>query len=269
MNASLHPSPAPTQGAEAAPSSDYAVDARRISKWFPTPDGESLLVLKDVSFSVERGKIAAILGASGCGKSTLLNIVSGLLAPDRGEVFLNGIASREFRQWRSIAYMFQEDRLLPWRTAIDNVAFGLEAGDIPRAERMRRARETLQLVGLEGFENAYPYQLSGGMRSRVALARSLVVEPMLLLMDEPFSKLDPMIRSQMHAELLRIQALKGVTVVFVTHDVDEAVVLADHVTVLMPRPGRVKAVVPIDLPRPREQTRQDVIEYVRELRTMV
>lgn len=229
----------------------------------------SLEVLRDINFSVAPGEIVALLGASGCGKSTLLNIISGLLATDRGTLRLDGEPSSSFTHWSRVAYMFQEDRLLPWRSVRDNVAFGLEASSASRPERIQRANAALALVGLEAFNAAWPHELSGGMRSRVALARSLVVEPTLLLMDEPFSKLDPQTRSQMHDEVLRLQALTGATIVFVTHDVEEAVILADRVVVLEPRPGRIREIVSVDLPRPRVPTDVAVTEQTRQLRLKV
>lgn len=228
-----------------------------------------LEVLRDISFEVGQGEVVALLGTSGCGKSTLLNIVSGLLAQDQGQLRVFGEASAVFTDWRRIAYMFQEDRLLPWRSVQANVAFGLEASGIGKAERAQRVAEALRLVGLEAFAKSWPHQLSGGMRSRVALARSLVVKPQVLLMDEPFSKLDPHTRSQMHDELLRLQALTGMTVLFVTHDVEEAVVLADRVVVLEPRPGRIRAIHSMLLPRPRVPTEPAVSEQVRCLRLEV
>src|SRR5215213_134711 len=175
-----------------------AISVSGVSKWFPTADGAPLHVLENISLDVAEHSIVAILGASGCGKSTLLNIISGIVTPEHGRVSINGVASGEFKDWRSVSYMFQEDRLLPWRTTLHNVEFALEAGSTPRAERSRRAQEALDLVGLSGF-----------MRSRVALARSLVLEPCILLMDEPFSRLDAQTRSLMHVELLRIHALKS------------------------------------------------------------
>ncbi|KIQ00718.1 MULTISPECIES: ABC transporter ATP-binding protein [Pseudomonas] len=230
---------------------------------------DALEVLRDISFEVGQGEVVALLGTSGCGKSTLLNIVSGLLAQDQGQLRLFGQASAAFSDWRRIAYLFQEDRLLPWRSVQANVAFGLEGSGVGKAERARRVAEALRLVGLEAFAKSWPHQLSGGMRSRVALARSLVVKPQVLLMDEPFSKLDPHTRSQMHDELLRLQALTGMTVLFVTHDVEEAVVLADRVVVLEPRPGRIRAIHPMALPRPRVPTEPAVNEQVRRLRLEV
>ena len=177
--------------------------------------------------------------------------------------------SDESNDWCAISYMFQDDRLLPWRTAIRNVEFALEAGSLPKAERARRSRETLRLVQLEGFEEAFPYQLSGGMRSRVALARSLVTDPRILLMDEPFSRLDAQTRTLMHDELLRIHQLKRMTVVFVTHDVAEAVLLADEVAVMSPRPGTIREVVDISLGRPRDITQPEVTSYIQRLRALI
>ncbi len=246
-----------------------AITLNAISKWFDTPDGEPLTVLQNIDLAVPAHSIFALLGASGCGKSTLLNIISGILTPDRGNVCFGGVPARDFTDWRSISYMFQEDRLLPWRTALTNVEFSLEAGGIPRTERQARAREALALVELTQFEDAFPHQLSGGMRSRVALARSLVTDPAILLMDEPFSRLDAQTRAQMHAELLQIQALKHMTIIFVTHDVEEAVVLADQVVVLAPRPGRVREQVRIDCPRPRDPTSAQAIEYIKRLRALI
>jgi len=229
----------------------------------------SLQALRDVSFDVCRGEVVALLGASGCGKSTLLNIAAGLDAFDTGTLEIEGLAAAQFKQWHKLAYMFQEDRLLPWRTVHENVEFGLEAQSLSRRERRERAERALRTVGLAEFAQSWPHQLSGGMRSRVALARSLVVEPSILLMDEPFSKLDPHTRSQMHQELLRIQAESGATVLFVTHDVEEAVVLANRIVLLEPRPGRVKEIVEVPLARPRLPTDKDTAELTRQLRLKV
>jgi ABC-type nitrate/sulfonate/bicarbonate transport system ATPase subunit len=255
----------------AAPAAEVriAIDVDGVSKWFPTADGQPLHVLENISLEVKTHSILGILGASGCGKSTLLNIISGLVTPERGRVCINGVPSEAFTEWRSVSYMFQDDRLLPWRTAQRNVEFALEAGSVAAVERRRRASEALALVGLEGFADAFPYQLSGGMRSRVALARSLVLEPCILLMDEPFSRLDAQTRSLMHAELLRIHDIKKMTIVFVTHDVEEAVVLADSVVVMAPRPGRVREEVPIALARPRDPTAPEVTQYIQRLRALI
>jgi ABC-type nitrate/sulfonate/bicarbonate transport system ATPase subunit len=199
----------------------------------------------------------------------MLNIIAGLIKPDRGQVCLQGAPSSDFNDWRRVSYMFQEDRLLPWRSTIGNIEFALEAGAMAKPERRQLAREVLQLVDLGNFEQAFPYQLSGGMRSRVALARSLVTAPAILLMDEPFSRLDAQTRGQMHAELLRIHGVKPMTVVFVTHDVEEAVVLADRVAVVSPRPATIRQIIDIVLPRPRDPTLAEVTRYIQRLRELI
>ena len=228
-----------------------AISFQDVSKHFPAADGSRLEVLRDVSFDVRIGDVVAILGPSGSGKSTLLNMAAGLIFPDAGQVVVMGQSTDAAVDWSHVGYMFQDDRLLPWRVAVRNVTLALEAGSMPAAERLRRARTVLDLVGLDGFEHSYPHQLSGGMRSRVALARSLVGEPQILLMDEPFSRLDAQTRGSMHRELLRIHAMRAMTILFVTHDVEEAVVLADHVVMMSARPGRVRRTIDITLPQPR------------------
>ena len=245
-----------------------AIQLRGVGKTFAN-GAQKIEVLYDINLTVPPHAIVGLIGASGSGKSTLLNIISGIVKPDHGQVCICGAATEEFNDWCSVSYMFQDDRLLPWRTAIRNVEFALEAGSIVKAERKRRAGEALQLVELGGFKDAFPYQLSGGMRSRVALARSLVTEPRILLMDEPFSRLDAQTRELMHEEVLRIHELKRMTVVFVTHDVAEAVLLADQVAVMSPRPGTIRQVLDIVSPRPRDITRPEVTSYIQRLRDLI
>jgi NitT/TauT family transport system ATP-binding protein len=239
-----------------------------VSKSFANGD-RTIEVLRNVNLTVPPQAIVGLIGASGSGKSTLLNVISGILTPDRGDVCICGAASEEFNDWSSVSYMFQDDRLLPWRTAIRNVEFALEAGSVAKKDRVQRALEALDLVDLESFKEAFPYQLSGGMRSRVALARSLVTEPRILLMDEPFSRLDAQTRALMHEELLRIHRLKRMTVVFVTHDVAEAVLLADQVAVISPRPGTIREVVEITPLRPRDTTHPEITSYIQRLRGLI
>jgi len=230
---------------------------------------QTVQVLKNVNLTVPSQKIVGLIGTSGSGKSTLLNIISGILKPDHGQVCISGAASDKFNDWSSVSYMFQDDRLLPWRTAVGNVEFALEAGSMAKKERAQLALDALELVELESFEKAFPYQLSGGMRSRVALARSLVTEPRILLMDEPFSRLDAQTRGLMHQELLRIHQLKHMTVVFVTHDVAEAALLADQVAVMTPRPGTIHEIVDIKLALPRDITQPEVTSYMQRLRALI
>jgi NitT/TauT family transport system ATP-binding protein len=256
------------QNCDEAGSAPPAIRLSGVDKTFVS-NGQALAVLKDVALAVPPRAIVGLIGASGSGKSTLLNIIAGILKPDRGQICICGAAGEEFNDWRSVSYMFQDDRLLPWRTAVRNVEFALEAGSMAANERARRALASLELVELEGFKDAFPYQLSGGMRSRVALARSLVTEPRILLMDEPFSRLDAQTRGLMHDELLRIHRLKGMTVVFVTHDVAEAALLADQVAVMSPRPGTIREVVPIIPPRPRDITQPDVVSSMQRLRALI
>jgi NitT/TauT family transport system ATP-binding protein len=191
----------------------------------------------------------AIVGPSGCGKSTLLRIIGGLLVPSQGSVRLDGRPLVSPR--RQVGYVFQKVNLMPWRTVLHNVTLPLEIAGTPLAEASQQARDLLLLVGLAGFEEAYPRQLSGGMAQRVAIARALVGNPDVLLLDEPFGSLDALSREQMNLELLRIWQARKVTAVMVTHDLQEAIFLADRVLVMSPRPGRIQAEVPVNLPRPR------------------
>ncbi|RAI35193.1 ABC transporter ATP-binding protein [Rhodoplanes serenus] len=254
MDATPHATP--TTSSHAPPDHRHALAFCHVGKRFGRADGTSLEVLRDVSFDVPAGSVVSILGPSGSGKSTLLNMAAGLLTPDEGRVLVLGHETSGTVDWSRLGYMFQDDRLLPWRSALGNVALALEAGSIGSRERRRRAEHELARVGLADFAGAYPHQLSGGMRSRVALARSLVTEPDILLMDEPFSRLDAQTRTTMHHELLRIHRERAMSIVFVTHDVEEAVILADHIVMLSPRPGRVHAETTVTLPHPRLGTPQ-------------
>ena len=245
------PETAPSSGLSAARSAASALSFIDVSKHFATTDGRLLEVLRRVSFGLPAGAIVAILGPSGAGKSTLLNLAAGLIRPDGGKVEVLGADTSGAVDWGRVGYMFQDDRLLPWRFALGNVTLALEAGAMAAPERRRRARAALDMVGLADFADAYPHQLSGGMRSRVALARSLVGEPELLLMDEPFSRLDPQTRASLHRELLRIRDLRRLSILFVTHDVEEAVVLADRIVLMSARPGQVRETVDLALPQPR------------------
>ena len=211
--------------------------------------GERVHALDDCSFTVADGEIVALIGSSGCGKTTLLKIIHGLIPADTGSIRVGGQEVRGPGHDRGM--VFQHVGLLPWRTVLENVEFGLEIKRVPKKERRAIAERFIAIVGLQGFEHRHPHQLSGGMRQRVGLARALAIDPAVLLMDEPFGALDAQTKELLQAELLRIQAATGKTIVFVTHDLDEAVYLADRVVVMSPRPGRIREIVPIEIPRPR------------------
>jgi NitT/TauT family transport system ATP-binding protein len=206
--------------------------------------------LADVSFRVSPQEFVCLVGPSGCGKSTLLRLMAGLLQPTRGQVCLGGQPLDGPR--RQVGVVFQKANLMPWRSVRDNVVLPLELAGVPREQALQRAEALIQLVGLAGFERARPRNLSGGMEQRVAIARALVHDPEILLLDEPFGALDAMTRERMSAELLRIWEASRKTVVMVTHNIQEAVFLADRVLVLTPRPGRVRAAFDIPLSRPRD-----------------
>ncbi len=207
------------------------------------------------------------MGPSGCGKSTVLNMIAGLVAPTRGTIRLDGHTLTGVPP--QVGYVFQKDTVFPWRTVFQNVELGLVYRGLPRPERERRVREAIRLVGLEGFEDVFPATLSGGMRQRVALVRTLIVEPDILLMDEPFGALDTHTKIRLQAQLLDLWAGKRQTVVFVTHDLAEAITLADRVIVLTSRPGRIKHVHTVKLPRPRDVIRiRETDEYAREFSTL-
>ena len=218
---------------------------------------ERLEVLRDVSLSVRPREFVSLLGPSGCGKSTLCNIVAGLVLPDGGEVLLGG-APLDGARGR-IAYMQQKDLLLPWRLVLDNAILGMEIQGASRAAARAEARAMLLRFGLEGFERTYPATLSGGMRQRVALVRTLLCNRDLLVLDEPFGALDAMTRAAMQGYLLRLREEFGRTVLFITHDVEEAVLLSDRIYIMTARPGRIRAELLPDLPRPRRATDPGVV----------
>lgn len=209
-----------------------------------------LQVLRDLNFSVQEHEFVAIVGPSGCGKTTLLRTIAGIETSDSGSVMIDGKVVTKPGADRG--FVFQQDSLLPWRTIWKNLVFGLEVNGQLSDAHLTNARQLLKLVGLSGFEQFYPNQISGGMRQRVNLARALALNPQVLIMDEPFSALDAQTREMMQLELLRIWQQGRKTVLFITHQIDEAVFLADRIVVLGRRPGRVKTTIPIDLSRPRE-----------------
>ncbi|MFB6140592.1 MAG: ABC transporter ATP-binding protein [Halosimplex sp.] len=246
---------------------DHRVAVDGVTKVFGVEDGDPVRALDGVSFSVEEGEFVCIVGPSGCGKTTLFRIIAGLESATDGEVRLDGEPVTGPAMDRGM--VFQEYGLFPWRTVVENVAFGLEQQDLPAEDRRRRAQEMIDLVGLDGFEDAYPNELSGGMKQRVGIARALAVDPALLLMDEPFGSVDAQTRDMLHDELLDIWSETGKTVLFVTHDVEEAVKLADRVVVLSSGPGTVAEVVDVDLERPRTRTDAAFGEYQERLLELI
>ncbi|SCG56069.1 ABC transporter ATP-binding protein [Micromonospora inositola] len=216
-----------------------------------TFDGRSGRVeaLRGIDLDVAEGEFVAVLGRSGCGKSTLLRMIAGLLPVTEGEITVAGTPITRPR--RDIAMLFQRPALLPWRSVLDNVLLPVEIFGWSRARHRERARELLDLAGLGGFEKRLPHELSGGMQQRVSLCRSLIGEPRVMLMDEPFSALDALTREELSGELQRVHTETSATIVFVTHSIDEAVLLADRVVVLSPRPGRIRKILEVDIPRPR------------------
>ena len=234
-----------------------AVDLIDVRMTFSSPEHVTEAI-GSISGSVGHGRFVSVIGPSGCGKTTLLDLVSGLQGPTSGTITIDGTPVDGPR--RDTAVVFQEDSTLHWRTVLENVAFGLEVAGVPRKERLDRARNMIELVGLDGFETHRPRQLSGGMKQRVAIARALVMDPRILLMDEPFGALDQQTRWMVGQELTRIWEQTRKSVLFVTHDIHEAVLLSDEVWVLSQRPSRIKEVVQIDLERPRPS---DVIREER------
>jgi NitT/TauT family transport system ATP-binding protein len=239
------------------------IEARDITLTYDTPGG-TVPGVCGVSFGMEASEFLCIVGPSGCGKSTLLNIIAGFLKPTSGEIRIGGAPVNGYGMDRGI--VFQDfAQLFPWRTALGNVAFGLEMKGMPKAERETVALEQLRLVKLENFARSYPHHLSGGMQQRVAIARALAYNPAVLLMDEPFAALDAFTRDDMQRLLADVWRTTRKTVIYVTHNVAEAVYLADRVVVMTPHPGKIKTEVPIRLPRPRDPLSVEFLDYQKEL----
>jgi NitT/TauT family transport system ATP-binding protein len=228
---------------------DPLIEFQGAGKSFITKNNQIVRALQDVTFSVTAGEFVAIVGPSGCGKSTTLNILAGLTDYTQGRVFLRGKEPSEVAL--DIGYVFQQDSVLPWKKVFDNIEIGLLLRKVPPADRRRRAEELVRVMGLEGFGDSYPVELSGGMRKRVALAATLAYDPMVLLMDEPFGALDAQTRIILQDELLRVWHERRQTILFVTHDIGEAIAMADRVIVMTARPARIKTEYRVNLPRPR------------------
>ena len=230
--------------ADASPETQR-IDVRGLSKTFQLA-GTAIEAVRDVSFSVRRGEFVALLGPSGSGKSTVLNMIATLVKPTSGQILIDGKPVVHGQATSDVGYVFQRDTLFPWRTVADNIGYGLQLAGVPTAERKERIDACLKQAGLQDFGNAYPSALSGGMRQRAALMRTLVVEPQVLLMDEPFGALDTHTKIDMHDVLLRIWEREQQTVLFVTHDLGEALTLADRIILFSARPGRIKESFAVD-----------------------
>lgn len=234
-----------------------------VSKSFVSRTGHTLPVLQDINLTVNEEEFVALVGPSGCGKSTLLNITAGLLAPTSGSASFTHLAQGHVPR---TGIVFQETGLFPWRSVYDNIAFGLEAMGVPRQEQKDRISHYINLVGLTGFEKALPHHLSGGMRQRVGIARALVINPDLLLMDEPFSALDAQTRTIMQEELVTLWDKTRLSTLYVTHNIQEAVMLADRVVLLSRRPGKISRILNIGIPRSERELPQhteEIAEYIR------
>ncbi len=231
-----------------------------VGKRYENPQGETVAALYGVDLRIEPGSFVSLIGPSGCGKSTMLRLIAGLIAPDEGTLTLDG--ARLSKPGSDRGFMFQEHTLFPWLSIYENVAFGLRARGIYHADEVQAL---LRLVGLEGFEKYYPHQLSGGMCQRAALARALAGRPKVLLLDEPLGALDAFTRMNIQDELLRIWREQRMTMVMVTHDVDEAVYLSDQIVVMTPRPGRITRIVPVKLAHPRARSSDDFLHCRAEV----
>jgi NitT/TauT family transport system ATP-binding protein len=237
---------------DASDQSTYAIELRNTTKRFLTPTGQAYIAIRDINLAVTSGEFVAVVGPTGCGKSTTLSLISGLERASEGSVQVMGKPVQGIDP--HVGYVFQADAVFPWKNVLNNVATGPLFRGQRKAEAYERARDWIARVGLSGFENHYPHQLSGGMRKRVALAQTFINEPQILLMDEPFSALDVQTRTMMEDELLHMWSSISASVIFVTHDLEEAISLADRVCVLTSGPGTVKGIYTIDLPRPRDVT---------------
>ena len=239
-----------------------ALEIKHVSKSFRSETGKSIKALENINLTVNKGDFATLLGITGCGKTTLLNLVSGLDTPQKGAIKL----SQDLRFGENIAYVFQHYTLLPWRSVLKNVTFGLQMRSVPRNVRKNKAYKLLAKVGLTGFEDAYPYELSGGMRQRAAIAQALAIEPDLLLMDEPFGALDNTTRTELQQMLIDLWLENHMTVLFVTHNIDEAIVLGNRILIFSQRPGRISHEFKVDLPRPRDKISTEFTNFFIKVR---
>ncbi len=238
------------------------LELRGIGKRFRSESGTAVAALCGIDLAIQRGQFVTLLGATGCGKTTLLNIIAGITGPDEGRLHLGD----DVQVGRDVAYVFQHYTLFPWRTTLANVAFGLQMRGVPRRQRRETAADLLARVGLAGFENARPHELSGGMRQRAAIAQALAIEPALLLMDEPFGAVDDSTRAELQQMLIDLWQDRRMTILFVTHNIDEAILLGGRIVVFGGRPGRVVRQFDVDLPRPREKNLKPFTDLFLEIR---
>lgn len=245
-----------------------SLEIKNLSKTFlDTERGETISAIEDINLSVADGEFVSIIGPSGCGKTTVLRIIAGLEPATSGEVLING--STRDTAWQHVGFVFQEYALFPWRTVSENIQFGLEIKGLPEAERRATALAYSKQFGIQGFEQRFPRELSGGMQQRVAIARTLANDPAIMLMDEPFGALDSQTRSQMQTFLLQVWQQSRKTVLFITHNIDEAVFLSQRVIGFSQRPGRIQLSLPVDLAYPRDITTDEFNRFRREIITFL
>ncbi len=252
-------------GVERAAGTQPCINVQNLELTFFTGNGQTT-ALQDINLSIGEGEFVALLGPTGCGKSSMLRVVSDLLKPTAGTVTIRGKPPSVARQANDFGFVFQEPALLPWRTALDNVRLPLEVVGFPADQRQSRCAELLESVNLLKFKDAYPHELSGGMKQRIAIIRALSWRPSILLMDEPFSALDEITKGQLQEDLLELWESERKTVLFVTHNISEAVYLADRVVVLSSHPGRIRRIIPVELPRPRAENIRETMEFLRHVR---
>lgn len=248
------------------------IELSDVGKTFWTQDGKQIQALKNVTFQVRKNEFVCIIGPSGCGKTSLLKLIAGIYPPTRGEVRVHGTSAEEAKARREFGFIFQDPVLLPWRTVLENSRLLIEVVNRSRTVPVNRTLDLLKLAGLDGFAHKYPFELSGGMRQRVAIVRALSLDPAILLMDEPFSSLDEITREQMNLDLLRIWERRSTTICFVTHNIPEAVFLSDRILVLSARPGRVAEIVEVPLSRPRHiyiKETERFIQVVKRIRQII
>ncbi|MGD9397593.1 MAG: ABC transporter ATP-binding protein [Candidatus Thorarchaeota archaeon] len=235
------------------------LSVRNLSKSYPNGDSDEIEVLDDISFDVHEGELLGIVGPSGCGKTTLLKIIAGLLESDEGQVFIDG---KEVRPGHNrVGYIFQQESLFPWRTVRQNIQFGLEVAGVDPVEMSARVDEIIEIVGMEGLEDNYVHEVSGGQARKTEMARSLVVSPDILVADEALSNLDAQTRNHLQEEFLRVQKRTGSTIVFVSHNVDEAVFMSDRILIMSNIPAKILAEYEVDVPKPRIRTSQECLAY--------